>query len=441
MGKAVRRTLYLLAALTLAGVAAVCALTYSDRYGSGDAGRTEQTGGAGRTEQTGDAAASGHPGDIPGESAEEESEDDRSGRPAGVPGETAAEESEDDRSGHPAGIAGEIAEEESEDDLPGRPGEGAGEEDMPREDTTILIAGDVLFGNLFQMNYDKDGITGVVDDALLAELQRADILLINNEFAFSDRGTPMEGKEFTFRCSPSYTAALDEMGVDVVSLANNHSLDYGREALSDTFAALDEAGIRYAGAGESEARAGEVQIFEKNGNRFGILAVSRVVPVVSWKVENQTPGIFSCYDDTRLLSLVEEAKERCDFLVVYPHWGVEYEAYPEEYQTALAKRTLAAGADVVAGCHTHCLQGVEWLEEKPVFYSLGNFVFGKEIDQSAILKITVAADNTVHYELLPVCAKNGVTGLAEEDRAAQILRYLDSISPGAKIEEDGTVTK
>ena len=76
-----------------------------------------------------------------------------------------------------------------------------------------------------------------------------------------------------------------------------------------------------------------------------------------------------------------------------------------------------------------------------MFYSLGNFVFGKEIDQSAILKITVAADNEVHYELLPVCAENGVTGLAEEDRAAQILRYLDSISPGAKIGEDGTVTK
>ena len=428
MGKAVRRTLYLLAALTLAGVAAVCALTCSDRYGSGDAGRTEQTG---------DAAAPGRPGEGAGETAEEESENDPSVRPGGIAGETAEEESEGDPSGRPGDVPGETAAEESEGDPSVRPEE----EDVPGEDTTILIAGDVLFGNLFQMNYDKNGITGVVGDALLAELQEADILLINNEFAFSDRGTPMEGKEFTFRCSPSYTAALDEMGVDVVSLANNHSLDYGREALSDTFAALDEAGIRYAGAGESEARAGEVQIFEKNGKRFGILAVSRVVPVVSWKVENQTPGIFSCYDDTRLLSLVEEAKERCDFLVVYPHWGVEYEAYPEEYQTAIAKRTLAAGADVVAGCHTHCLQGVEWLEEKPVFYSLGNFVFGKEIDQSAILKITVAADNEVHYELLPVCAENGVTGLAEEDRAAQILRYLDSISPGAKIEEDGTVTK
>ena len=182
MGKAVRRTLYLLAALTLAGVAAVCALTCSDRYGSGDAGRTEQTG---------DAAAPVRPGEGAGETAEEESENDPSVRPGGIAGETAEEESEGDPSGRPGDVPGETAAEESEGDPSVRPEE----EDVPGEDTTILIAGDVLFGNLFQMNYDKNGITGVVGDALLAELQEADILLINNEFAFSDRGTPMEGKE------------------------------------------------------------------------------------------------------------------------------------------------------------------------------------------------------------------------------------------------------
>ncbi len=384
MGKAIRRTLYLLAALTLAGVALVCALTYHERYGEdpavADTGETSQDTAVMDTEETGEDPV----------------------------------------------VAG-TEETESQPE--------------PEADTTILITGDVLFGNMFRVNYDRSGITGVVDEALLARMQEADLVLINNEFPFSDRGTPMEEKEFTFRCSPSYAAALDEMGVDLASLANNHTLDYGREALSDTFAALDEAGIRYAGAGESVERAEEVQIIEVNGKRFGFLAVTRVVPVVSWKVEHQTPGLFSCYDDTRLVELVEEAKADCDVLVVYAHWGVEYEAYPEEYQTGIARRCLAAGADVVAGCHTHCLQGVEWMDGKPVFYSLGNFIFGKEIDSSAVLQITVSAEGAVRYQLLPVCARNGVTALADDERAAQILRYLDSISPGASVGEDGTVTE
>lgn len=131
--------------------------------------------------------------------------------------------------------------------------------------TTILFTGDVLFANAFKAGYDADGIEGVVAPELLEELRAADILMVNNEFPFSDRGTPMADKQFTFRCSPCYVKALNEMGVDVVSLANNHTLDYGREALSDTFAALDGAGILYGGAGDSAERAKQVQVIEVHG--------------------------------------------------------------------------------------------------------------------------------------------------------------------------------
>lgn len=94
--------------------------------------------------------------------------------------------------------------------------------------------------------------------------------MVNNEFPFSDRGEPMADKQFTFRCSPSYVRALNEMGVDIVSLANNHTLDYGRAALSDTFSALDGAGILYGGAGDSVERAKEVQIMEVNGKNMDL---------------------------------------------------------------------------------------------------------------------------------------------------------------------------
>ena len=93
------------------------------------------------------------------------------------------------------------------------------------EPVTLLFTGDVLFAKAFQAGYDAGGITGVLDEALLEELNAADVLMINNEFPFSDRGMPMEDKQYTFCCSPSYVGALNERGVDVVSLANNHTLD------------------------------------------------------------------------------------------------------------------------------------------------------------------------------------------------------------------------
>lgn len=311
----------------------------------------------------------------------------------------------------------------------------------PKGDTTILFAGDVLFANAFQAGYDANGVAGVISDELLAEIQAADIFMVNNEFPFSEQGEPMPDKQYTFRCSPSYVKALTEMGVDVVSLANNHVLDYGKAALSDTFSTLDQAGILYGGAGETTERAEQVQIMEVNGRKYGFLAVSRVVPTGDWKVENSAPGVFSCYDDTRLVELVEQAAEECDFLAVYPHWGVEYAAYPEDYQTKIAENCLAAGADIVVGSHTHCLQGAAYLGDKPVFYSLGNFVFGQTIDRSALLKVTVTERGEINWQYLPVYAEGGVTHLAKDAKAKEICNYLAQISPEASVSEDGTVTK
>ena len=280
----------------------------------------------------------------------------------------------------------------------------------------------------------------MVAPELLEELRAADILMVNNEFPFSDRGTPMADKQFTFRCSPGYVKALNEMGVDVVSLANNHTLDYGRDALSDTFAALDGAGILYGGAGDSAERAKQVQVIEAHGKKYGFIAVSRVVPTADWKVENAVPGLFSCYDTTALVEVIKEAKETCDYVAVYPHWGVEYQAYPEANQTQIAKACIDAGADVVVGSHTHCLQGVSYIEGKPVFYSLGNFIFGQSIDRSAMLEVTIDAAGRASYRFVPVYAAGGVTYPAEGGQTESVLNYLDGISEAA-VASDGTVTE
>lgn len=412
MSKTVRIVLYILSILTVIGV--IAAFIVSGQKQSAQETMREET--AAVEENAGNAG--------PGKETE-----------------NAANAEADDEDGPESGAAGTEAEEPGSEEKNQGNVDGMETEDSESEGTTtILFTGDVLFANAFQAGYDAKGISGVIDEALMQELKQADILMVNNEFPFSDQGTPMADKQFTFRCSPSYVTALNEMGVDVVSLANNHTLDYGKEALRDTFSTLDAAGILYGGAGETVERAEEVQVIEVNGKKYGFLAVSRVIPTGDWKVENSAPGLFSCYDETRLTELVKQAKETCDFVAVYPHWGVEYQAYPEEYQTRIAERCIEAGADVIVGSHTHCLQGVSYMNGKPVFYSLGNFIFGQNIDKSAIVKVTIDEKGNASYALIPVYAAGGVTCQAEGDKGAQICQYLNGISE-ASIGADGAVSE
>ncbi len=368
-------------------------------------------------------------------------------QPAGNTGEAAKEtETEENETGERTDSkadAEEITEMETTEIIETEAGETKPEEttETTSESTTLIFAGDVLFNNWFTANYDQGGIEKVVEPALLKQLQEADIFMVNNEFPFSNRGTAMEDKQYTFRCDPKYVTALQEMGVDIVTLANNHTLDFGREALSDTFTTLDNAGIKYVGAGETAERAYELQVIEKNGKKFGFLAASRVVPVADWKVEIEAPGMLTAYDDTKLVQLIQEAKNSCDFLSVYLHWGIERDVYPQDYQTKIAKDCVEAGADVIIGAHPHCLQGITYIEGKPVFYSLGNFVFGYNIDQTMALKVLVGENGEVSYQIIPAYASGATTQLMDGKNAADLYQYMMDISTGVKIDADGMITQ
>ncbi|MBR5566467.1 MAG: CapA family protein [Roseburia sp.] len=307
------------------------------------------------------------------------------------------------------------------------------------EITTIVFAGDILIAAAMEQYYDAEGVGRIVSEELLTEMQNADICMVNNEFQFSNRGIPMEDKQFTFQTDPKYVQILLDMGVDIVSLANNHSLDFGTEALEDTFVTLDEAGILYAGAGDTKERAEQLQVIEANGQKIGFLAATRVIPVSEWNVEYRQPGLFATYDDTRLLECIREAKEECDFLAVYVHWGIEREAYPQEYQTDIAKNCFAAGADLVIGAHPHVLQGIEFIDGKPVFYSLGNYVFSQEIAKTALVKVEIYPDGEVSYRLIPAYAKGGKTQLFNGEEAEELFQYMNEISTGRVVDEQGNV--
>lgn len=308
------------------------------------------------------------------------------------------------------------------------------------EPVTLVFTGDVLLSDYVLNNYNSKGIEGVLSPDLLSELRQADLTIINNEFPFSTRGSQAPDKQFTFRVDPSYVSVLTDMGVDIASLANNHVLDYGADALLDTFDTLDNAGIDYMGAGVDMDRASKLITREIGGMTFGFLAASRVIPVVSWDVANASPGVFTTYDPSRLIAAIEAARSQCDYLTVMVHWGIERDAYPQEYQTQLARQYIDAGADLVIGAHPHVLQGITYYQDKPVCYSLGNFIFNQQIPQTAIVKVTVAKDQEPTVQCLAASASGAYTSLSDSDEKASIYQYLEQISDGITLDADGVLS-
>lgn len=255
---------------------------------------------------------------------------------------------------------------------------------------TLLFAGDVLLSSHVLNAYDTaGGIGGVLDENIRKEIDAVDWFMVNQEFPFSNRGEAAEDKQFTFRLPPSRVNILQEMGVDMVTLANNHALDFGVEALLDTCTTLDDAGILRVGAGADLEEAKRFQTVELQGKTIGFLGATRVIPVYEWNAGASTPGMFTTYDPSLLLQEIQAAKKICDYVVVYVHWGVEKSTIPEDYQRTMGRQYIDAGADLVIGAHPHVLQEIEYYQGKPIVYSLGNFVFGSSIPQTMLLEVTL----------------------------------------------------
>lgn len=306
---------------------------------------------------------------------------------------------------------------------------------------SLLFGGDVMLSeHVLQAYHKAGGIEGVLDAGYRQEIASADFFVVNQEFPFSRRGTAAADKQYTFRLDPEYVRLFGEMGIDAVTLANNHALDFGTEALLDTCDTLDEAGIAHTGAGAGLKQAKQPVIFEKNRFRVGIIGATRVIPEAGWAAGSSHPGMLSTYDPAILLQEIEKLKESCDYVVVFVHWGIERDEKPQEYQRTLGKQYIDAGADLVIGSHPHVLQGIEYYKGKPVVYSLGNFVFGSSIPRTALLRVTFddEADEPV-LKLLPGTSGAGYTRmLTDPVKQQEFYQYLESISFGVSYDSEGT---
>ena len=255
-------------------------------------------------------------------------------------------------------------------------------------------------------------------------LRAADLALVNVECAVSKRGAPVPGKEYVFRGAPRALAGAARAGIDIASVANNHSLDYGTDAFLDTLAYARRAGIRPVGGGVDLAAARRPVVVTRGGLRIAVLAYSDVRPLGFDAAEGK-PGTARA-DTTWIAEDVARARRRVDTVVVYFHWGTELATTPDPRQRVFAEAALGAGASVVLGAHPHVLQPLERRGRQVVAWSLGNFVFGAQspgTTASGILLVGLGADGVRSAELLPARIE-GFRPLLDPARAARALRHL-----------------
>lgn len=311
--------------------------------------------------------------------------------------------------------------------------------ELPPESVTVALAGDIIIDRAVKTFYKERGFDGIFSDNAESG-KNADIFMINLELPFSSRGTPMPGKEWTFRGDPEHIKILNSLGVDIVSIANNHTLDYGDGAFLDTLGLLDESEVRYVGGGENSEEASGYEIFEINGMKIAFLAASRVLPNGDWYAEEAAPGLFSAYDPAQLIEKIGEAAKEADYVVAYLHWGVEYSTVPEQWQRETAKQYIDAGASCVVGAHPHILQGIEYYKGKPIIYSLGNFIYMNGEKDTVIAEVSFGEDISV--KLIPYIIESSKTFAADdpEDRE-RILKHMRDVSFNASIDNDFAVTE
>lgn len=311
----------------------------------------------------------------------------------------------------------------------------------------LSFAGDICFDDTCAvMQYyagQQEQLDKCISPELIELMNGADLMWINNEFAYSLRGAPLDNKMYTFRADPKRAEMLKELGVDIVGLANNHVYDYGPEAMQDTLDTLKQAGISYVGAGKNLEEAASPVYFEVEGKTIAYVAASRAEKYkMTPQATEEDPGILRCYDTELFLDAIREARQNADYVIALVHWGTEYSTELEEVQLTTGKEYIDAGADAVIGAHTHCLQGIEYYQGKPIVYSLGNFWFNNKSLDTMLLQLRIYGEGEnfdSELKIIPAKQENCQTEKLEGEEAEELFDYLEGLSFDVEIDEEGIV--
>lgn len=271
----------------------------------------------------------------------------------------------------------------------------AGASDEPRraalrrpsgaESLQLLMLGDCMLGRLVDEALETQPPEYPWGDTLPI-LQGADWRMCNLECVISDRGTPWSAytKAFHFRSAAKNVAVLKAAKINAVSIANNHTLDYGYDAMFEMLEILDRAGIAHSGAGASLEEASRLAVSNVRGTKVGLLAFTDNEP--GWEAREHQPGVFYVPVDLKdrrarnLLDIVRKERNTVDLLIMSAHWGSNWGYAPEKGHVAFAHALIEAGASSVFGHSCHVFRGIEFYRGCPIFYSAGNFVDDYAVD-------------------------------------------------------------
>jgi poly-gamma-glutamate synthesis protein (capsule biosynthesis protein) len=277
------------------------------------------------------------------------------------------------------------------------------------------------------------------------ELAASDINLANLESPIAEGGLEYTEKKFRFRAKPQVAVALRAAGFNLVTLANNHSMDFGGEALVETFQHLNDNGIAWIGAGTTLSEAGKMALFTIKGKRIAFLGYSLTQPVEFFAGQNR-PGTSPGYEKL-VAAGVASARRQADYVIVSFHWGKEAVSTVQAYQRNAAHKAIDAGADVIIGHHPHILQGIERYNKGIIFYSLGNFTFASKsttADVSAMVRLRLS-DGHREADILPLDVLHRRVGFQPQlltgERGDAVIKKLNDLSIPFKTEiSSGTGT-
>jgi poly-gamma-glutamate synthesis protein (capsule biosynthesis protein) len=270
---------------------------------------------------------------------------------------------------------------------------------------TIAFAGDVNFSGRLAPRLARDPST--VFGAAARELRPADLTMVNLETAITTGGV-RQNKEFTFRAPPAALVALRDAGIDVATMANNHGADYGSSGLHDTLRAIRAEHFPVIGVGKNAHAAFAPYRTTLDGTKVAIIAADQVQDETTLSLYSAGPhkiGVANAYQ-SRLITAVRAARQAGYVVVVYVHWGIEFQTCPSSDQTDLAHRLADAGASAVIGTHAHVLQGAGWLPNGTyVEYGLGNYLWwlsiGNDQDDNGVLTLHFHHGNVVQAHFAP----------------------------------------
>ena len=317
------------------------------------------------------------------------------------------------------------------------------------ETVTFAFAGDILFDDRYatgQVMAARDGFASCLSDEVLDVMRGVDVMVINNEFPYTDTATPQPDKEYTFRAKTSTASWLADAGVDLAALANNHTFDYQEQGLLDTLKTLEDVGMPYVGAGRNIDEAAKPAVYEFGDFTvalFNATQIERFAVANTRGATEEESGVFRCYDPEELYERVKAAKEEYDYVIVFMHWGTEKETKPDWGQLDQGQGLYEAGADIVIGAHPHVLQGFTYIEEMPVAYSLGNFLFTSYTLDTGIIRLSFSAKEKRldSIQFLPMLQEGCTVRMLAGEEKERVLNTLREYSPDVLISPDGFVTK